>query len=114
MNLEHSFHPLFCNQIFGEEEKITGYKNLKILISLTPKSLFPHIKIVYDSCLEVKDDLDLLFEKYYEHVYETSEEKFLEKLEADLKVDNIPPKGELIKSANNLQVLILSKIDPFL
>jgi hypothetical protein len=96
-NLEHCFNPVYSNQVFNTEETITGYKNLKILVSLTPKFLQPHIKILYDKCLKIRDDLDLLLKQKYEHVYETSDEKFLEKLNEELKVSN-NLKGEKIFS----------------
>jgi hypothetical protein len=79
-NLEHTFNPIFTNQIFNDEEIIIGYKNLNILISLTPKMLYPHIKIKYDSQIRIRDDLELLLKKQFEQTYETNSQKFLEKL----------------------------------
>ena len=95
-NLEHSFNPLFTNQVINEEEIIIGYKNLKILISLTPKLLYPHVKITYDSHLKIRDDLELLLKKQFEHTYETNSDKFLEKLNAETGGENPSPKGDRI------------------
>jgi histone acetyltransferase 1 len=110
-NLEYCFNPQFTNQIF-ENETITGYKNLKILISLTPRFLFPHFKIMYDKCLKVKDDIELILKNHFDNLYETDESKFLDKLKIELEqsdsiVSNeestsdrpfitFPPKGKLI------------------
>jgi len=105
-NLEHSFNPLFTNQIFNDEEIIIGYKNLKIIISLTPRMLYPHIKIKFDSQLRIRDDLELLLRKHFEHMYETSDEKFLEKLNKEIggeEIDEKPPKGEKIFSINSCE-----------
>lgn len=97
-NLEHSFNPLFTNQVINEEEVIIGYKNLKILISLTPRMLYPHVKIIYDSHLKIRDDLELLLKKQFEHTYETNSEKFLEKLNEEIGGENLAPKGDIIFS----------------
>ena len=97
-NLEHSFNPLFTNQVINEEEIIIGYKNLKILISLTPRMLYPHIKITYDSHLKIRDDLELLLRKQFEHTYETNPEKFLEKLSDEIGGEKPAPKGDVIFS----------------
>lgn len=96
-NMEYSFNPSYTIQIFPNEEIITGYKNLKILISLTPKMLFPHIKITYEKCLKVKDDIELLLKQHYETAYETDDEKFLAKLKAEIEKESAP-KGKLIVS----------------
>ena len=105
-DLEHSFNPLFTNQIFNDEEIIIGYKNLKILISLTPRMLNSHIKIKYDSQLRIRDDLELLLRKHFEHMYETSDDKFLEKLNKEIggeETDVKPPKGEKIFSIKSCE-----------
>jgi hypothetical protein len=100
--MENTFSPLYTNQIFPEE-KITGYKNLKILISLTPKLLFPHIKIVYDSVASLRDDIEDLLKIHYGHVYNTDESTFIQKLDEDL-VSFKPPIGQVIKTEGNLEV----------
>jgi len=66
--------------------------------------LYPHIKIKYDSQLRIRDDLELLLRKHFEHMYETSDEKFLEKLNKEIGGEEIskkPPKGEKIFSINS-------------
>ena len=93
--MENTFNPLFTYQIFNDEEKITGYKNLRILISLTPVNLRPHVKIIYEDTLPIKDDLNLLFKKFYEENYLSDDNKFLELLEEELNY-KIPPIGKKI------------------
>ena len=46
MNLENSFQPTYTYELFANEI-IHGYKGLKILISLTPKTFYAHINIQY-------------------------------------------------------------------
>jgi len=107
-NFEQSFNSSFSNQIFPNEETINGYKNLKILISLTPMMLHSHVKIVYEKCLKIKDDLEMLLKSHFEYSYETNSSKYLEKLENER---GISPKGKLIyeevnkKSGKCLEVI---------
>ena len=109
-NFQFCFNPSYTNQIFNDTETITGYKNLKILVSLTPKLLFPHFKFVFEKCSKVKDDLELVFKTHFEHTYETDEGKFIEKLEKEIgkeKEDEdgvnqiMAPIGKLISSEEN-------------
>lgn len=69
---------------------------MKILISLTPVNLRPHIKIIHDETLPVKDDLNLLFKNYFEENFFLEEKKFTEILEEELKYSS-PPIGKKIK-----------------
>jgi hypothetical protein len=101
-DLEHSFNPYYTHQIF-QDEKITGYKGLKILISLTARSLHPHIKIKYESVSTLRDDLELLLKKHYEHTYESDDDKFIKKLNEDIGT----PVGEVIKAEGDLEVCII-------
>jgi hypothetical protein len=94
------FNSKFTLQIFPDE-KITGYKNLKILISLTPKLLFPHVKIIFENSLGIRDDIELLLEKHYEQVFEMDDEKFIKKLQEETLNNN---KGKLIYNENNVRI----------
>jgi histone acetyltransferase 1 len=47
-NDELTFHPEFTHQIFGDDENIFGYKNLKIQYYLTPATLDAYIGLKYD------------------------------------------------------------------
>jgi histone acetyltransferase 1 len=100
-NLENSFHPNYTNQLFAMEETINGYKNLKILISITPKFWYPHVKIIYEKCLKVKDDVEGILKNHFEHVYEKNDNVFLKRLEQELKLTT-PPKGKLITNSESL------------
>ena len=94
-NFQNAFNPLFTYQIFDDDEKITGYKNLKILISLTPVNLRPHVKIIYNDTLPIKDDLNLLLKNFYEEYLLYDENIFLELLEEELNY-KIAPIGKKI------------------
>jgi hypothetical protein len=98
-DLEYSFNPYFTHQIF-QDDKITGYKNLKILISLTPRLLYPHFKITYDSISTLRDDIELLLKEHFGHVYETNDEAFMKKL----KEDTGKPTGEVIRTEDDIEV----------
>ena len=61
------------------------------------------IKISYDDCLNVKDDLELLLKKHYEHTYLTEDDKFLKVLAEEVEGSKAPI-GELIASDKNNEV----------
>lgn len=42
-----TFHPKFTYSIFGEEERIFGYKDLKITLRYRANDMRPHLKIGY-------------------------------------------------------------------
>ena len=104
LNLEKSFNPLYTNQIFPNEN-ISGYKGLKILISLTPKYLYPHIKIIYDKELKYHDNLDKLLQDLFKESYCKDDTTFLSRLEEEKKIKT--PKGQLIYSDNKRSVYII-------
>ena len=93
LNLENTFQPKYSLQLFPNE-KISGYKGLKILISLTPKFFTPHIKIIYDKVLRFKDNLEEILQKHYKDSYLTDDDKFLEILKEENEKENI--KGKII------------------
>ena len=93
MNFENSFQPTFTYELFANE-LIHGYKGLKILISLTPKTFFAHINITYSQKLKISDNLEEIFANHYKDRYTTDKNIFLSQL---LKEDDIIcPKGSLI------------------
>jgi len=85
-NLINSFQPKFSLQLF-ENEKIFGYKNLKILISLTSKLFFPHIKISYDKKIDSCDQIETIFKKHFENNLTFDEKEFLNKLNEEKNFD---------------------------
>jgi hypothetical protein len=103
-NFENCFSPNYSNQIFNSEEIITGYKNLKILISLTPRRFFPHFKVIYEKTSKIKDDIELLLKKHFEDIYEVDDDNFLKKLQEDDIIfgsENLTPIGKLVYSSEN-------------
>lgn len=42
-----TFQPKFTYSIFGEEEKIFGYKDLKILLRYRANDMRPHLRVTY-------------------------------------------------------------------
>lgn len=46
-----SFHPKFTYPIFGDEEKIFGYKDLKISLRYRANDMRPHVETTYSKKL---------------------------------------------------------------
>ena len=92
-NFENSFQPTYTYELFANE-MIHGYKGLKILISLTPKTFFAHITIKYSYKLQVNDNLDEIFGNHFKERYTTDKNTFLSELNKEN--DIIKPKGLLI------------------
>ncbi len=101
LNFENTFQPKYSLQLFPNE-KINGYKGLKILISLTPKFFTPHIKIIYDKALKFKDNLEEIFQKHYKDCYLTDENEFLEKLKEENEIEKI--KGKMIYKEDEKEI----------
>ena len=93
MNLENSFQPTYTYELF-ENEIIHGYKGLKILISLTPKTCYAHITIKFSYKLKVNDHIEEIFEAHFKNRYTTNKDIFLSELKRENDV--IEPKGKLI------------------
>lgn len=89
-----SFNPEFTNQIFGEEEQIKGYEDLKITINFTACQFYANIDISYTHKAEDADDLQAFFGKWFhggylqdKHEFEKllSKEKFFKPLGKNIK-----------------------------
>ena len=93
LNLENSFQPTFTYEIFANE-LIHGYKGLKILISLTPKTFFAHINIKFSHKLQINDNLQEIFANHFKDRYTTEKKIFLSELQKENDIIN--PKGKLI------------------
>lgn len=93
LNLENSFQPSFTYELFANE-LIHGYKGLKILISLTPKTFYAHINIKFSHKLQISDNLEEIFANHFKERYTTDKKIFLSQLEKEN--DLINPKGKLI------------------
>jgi len=129
-NLDNTFQPKYTYNIFTDKQEIIGYKNLRIKISLTPKTLSPYINIQYEDALKIKDDIIYLLRDFYnkifeqsEHYYEenkivieeilqTSEERFLKYLASENEVEtkhNIVCQTQ--KDSLNLEIIHLSVLE---
>ncbi|KAL4777492.1 histone acetyltransferase type B catalytic subunit [Aspergillus nidulans var. acristatus] len=53
-----SFHPQFTYPIFGEEERIFGYKGLIIRLRFAAHNLRPHVHVSYDEKFTAVDDAE--------------------------------------------------------
>ena len=101
MNLENSFQPTYTYELFTNEI-IHGYRGLKILISLTPKTFYIHLKIKFSQKLAINDNIEEIFSKHFKDRYTTDKNIFIEELkkEKDIKC----PKGKLLYSENNREI----------
>ena len=70
LNFENCFQPTYAYELFTNEI-IYGYKGLKILISLTPKTFYAHINIKYAQKLPNSDNLDEIFANHFKNRYTT-------------------------------------------
>ena len=93
MNFENSFQPTYTYELFSNEI-IHGYKGLKILISLTPKSLYAHINIKFSQKLEINDNLDEIFANHFKDRYTMNKDNFLSELNKEKNQSY--PKGKII------------------
>jgi len=100
MNLENSFQPTYTYELFANEV-IHGYKGLKILISLTPKTFFAHLNIQYVEKLAVNDDIENILALHFKERFTRNKETFIYKLKEE---NSINPKGKLIFSENNRSI----------
>ena len=100
MNLENSFQPTYTYELFTNEI-IHGYKGLKILISLTPKTFFAHINIKYTEKLSINDDIENIFALHFKERFTRNKETFINKLNEENKIN---PKGKLIFTENNKRI----------
>ena len=100
MNLENSFQPTYTYELFANEV-IHGYKGLKILISLTPKTFFAHLNIQYVEKLAVNDDIQNILALHFKERFTRNKETFIYKLKEE---NSINPKGKLIFSENNRSI----------
>lgn len=51
-----SFHPQFTYPIFGDEESIFGYQNLKLNLRFAAHDLRPNLEILYDKKFKLVGD----------------------------------------------------------
>ncbi|KAL8774264.1 MAG: hypothetical protein Q9209_001015 [Squamulea sp. 1 TL-2023] len=98
-----SFQPKFTYPIFGEEECIFGYQNLKINIRFAAHDLLPNVSVKYDKKFKTVGDtkaLDIeetLREWLPEVSFETLAE-FNHRIQYDTSAKVWKPPGKLIES----------------
>ena len=51
-----SFHPQFTYPIFGDEERIFGYQNLKLNLRFAAHDLRPNLEVLYDKKFKAVGD----------------------------------------------------------
>ncbi|KAI0737870.1 histone acetyltransferase type B catalytic subunit [Daedaleopsis nitida] len=93
------FHPTFTYPIFGEEEKIYGYKDLSIDLKFASGSLAQYLHVRHSERLpssSAVDEIEPTISKFIPAEFFTDEEKFLERVEHDAV--NFKPYGEKIYS----------------
>ena len=100
MNLENSFQPTYTYELFANEI-IHGYKGLKILISLTPKTFYAHINIQYSEKMSVNDDVENILAEQFKERFTRNKDTFISKLKEEIEKT---PKGKLIYSENNRSI----------
>ena len=100
MNLENSFQPTYTYELFPNEI-IHGYKGLKILISLTPKTFFAHINIQYTEKQNVNDDVENILAEHFKERFTRNKDNFISKLNEE---KNKTQKGIVIYSENNRKI----------
>ena len=100
MNLENSFQPTYTYELFANEI-IRGYKGLKILISLTPKTFFAHINIKYAEKLNINDNIETIFDEHFKERYSKDKETFINKLKEE---ENMEQKGKLMYEEKNRKI----------
>jgi histone acetyltransferase 1 len=90
-----SFKPEFTNQIFGEEEEIHGYEDLKITINFLQSQFYANIDVSYSKKNDDADNLHELFGKVFKGGYYKEKQEF-EKLFS--KEKEFKPFGKNIKN----------------
>ncbi|KAF8870694.1 histone acetyltransferase type B catalytic subunit [Gymnopilus junonius] len=93
------FHPSFTYPIYGEDEKIYGYRDLLIDLRLASGSLTQYLSVSYEEKLpstSTVDDVEGTLAKFIPLGYYTDEEAFFKRVEED--ADSFRPPGQLIYS----------------
>jgi histone acetyltransferase 1 len=99
----HEFHPTFTYPIFGEEERIFGYKGLHIDIRFAADEMRPNVFVSYDKKFTPVGDtvaLDILstLKEWLPHQAFTRSTDFETQLEARTAGRHFVPPGKLVQS----------------
>ncbi|KAH8100254.1 histone acetyltransferase type B [Cristinia sonorae] len=93
------FNPTFTYPIFGEDEKLYGYKDLAVDLKFASGSLAQYLKVSYSQKLassSVVDDIEGTLAGFIPPGYDTNEADFLKRVEEDAAT--FRPYGRLIHS----------------
>ncbi|KAJ3931743.1 MAG: histone acetyltransferase type B catalytic subunit [Lentinula lateritia] len=93
------FHPAFTYPIFGEEEKIYGYKDLSIDLKFASGSLKQYLSVKWSDKLksaDTVDDVDGTIREFLAEGIEVNEDAFRVRVEED--ATSFKPSGEMIYS----------------
>ncbi|KAF9533547.1 acyl-CoA N-acyltransferase [Crepidotus variabilis] len=93
------FNPTFTYPIYGEEEKIYGYKDLLIDLRFASGSLAQYLSVSYSEKLpstSTVDDVEAILQNFIPEGYDTDETTFLQRVEED--ANTFRPPGQLIHS----------------
>ncbi|KAJ3776136.1 acyl-CoA N-acyltransferase [Lentinula raphanica] len=93
------FHPAFTYPIFGEEEKIYGYKDLTIDLKFASGSLSQYLSVKWSDKLQsvdTVDNVDGTIREFLAEGIETDEDAFQALVEKD--ATSFKPSGEMIYS----------------
>ncbi|KAI9934894.1 hypothetical protein ASPWEDRAFT_175616 [Aspergillus wentii DTO 134E9] len=98
-----SFHPQFTYPIFGDEERIFGYKGLIIRLRFAAHDLRPHVHISYDEKFKPVEDteaLDLLgtLKPWVPEEAFTTLPEYEKAVQEDEDAKNFVPPGKLVHS----------------
>ncbi|KAH7905080.1 acyl-CoA N-acyltransferase [Hygrophoropsis aurantiaca] len=91
------FHPTFTYPIYGEDEKIYGYRDLVIDLRFASGSLAPYLSVRHSEKLSSSstvDDVEGILKEYIPPDYDTDESSFLARVEQDAA--SFKPIGTLI------------------
>jgi len=94
-----TFHPSFTYPIYGEDEKIYGYKDLVIDLRFASGSLEQYLSVSYSEKLpstSTVDDVEGTLREFIPPGYHTDQATFLQRVESD--ADSFRPSGQLIYS----------------
>ena len=79
---EASFNPKYTIQVFGEEEEVEGYKDLKIFLFLSSSSWDAYFKICYtNTSKKINMPIEMQLENFFGSYFSTDEKLFESKLE---------------------------------
>ncbi|KAL0947489.1 hypothetical protein HGRIS_013592 [Hohenbuehelia grisea] len=93
------FSPAFTYPIYGEEEKIYGYKDLKIDLRFASGSLKQYLKVEHSAKLDASstlDDVEGTLSQFIPPGYQTDKAAFAQQVETD--ATSFRPAGQMIYS----------------